>query len=298
MRRLAAFGLALLLVKLALIATSAAQPKPYVYATNYPLAYFAARISDDSFLVLYPEIPGEPSKWRPGRADLDDMRQAALVLVNGAGYEKWDATGAVAPERLIDTTAGLKLTLPERAGPARAPWQPPSAAPDPSVDTWLDLSVAVEQAAAIKKALLSAGLGNATALDRNFAALSGELFGLDRRLMQISGRREPVPVVAARPVYDYLARRYPLSIKSLDWPGRGIPSEAMILELESLLEEHPAKLMLWPELPDWPYRQRLEDIGLTLVVLPTLESWPGQGDFISVMTDNVDRLTGAVAETK
>ena len=295
--RLAGCGLALLSVALGRIAL-AEQTPPYVYPVNYPLAYFAARLSDGSVLVLYPKIRGEPSSWRPGPADLDDMRRAALVFLNGAGGESWKAADVVAPARRIDTTAGLGAALPGTMD-AERPWLLPLAAGrSPAVASWLDLSLAIGQAAAVKRALLAARLGDRLALEANFAELEAELTALDRRLMAAAGDSAPVPVIAASPGYDYLAWRYPFSLRSLDWSGDGIPSETKMLELDHLLEVHPAKPMLWPEMPDWPLRQRLEELGLVLVVMPTLERWPRTGDFASVMRDNVERLLQALAEAE
>lgn len=279
------------------IAGSAAQQRPYVYATSYPLAYFAARIGDGSFLVLYPRVGARPLRWRPDRAERADMRQAALVFVHGAGYESWDADAVVASERLVDTSArlGTRPSLSEEEDTLRAWPAPPERAR--SLPMWLDLSLAISQAAAVKDALLRAGLGEPRLLQANFDMLEDELAALDRKLLQ-SSDGAPVPLVAASPDYDYLGRRYPFSLRSLHWTGRGIPSEAMLLELEVLLWEHPARIMLWQEMPDWPLRQRLEGLGITIVVMPTLARWPDSGDFVSVMRESVARLTEALAATE
>jgi hypothetical protein len=80
------------------------------------------------------------------------------------------------------------------------------------------------------------------------------------------------------------------------------PDEALtpkdIQALDSLLEQHPAKLMLWEAQPLPETEQALRDRGITTVVFDPAAQPPTNGDFLTVMTGNAKRLacaTGAEA---
>ena len=47
-----------------------------VFASNYPLSYFAERISGNSDIVVFPEIDGDPAFWKPEPADIIAMQQS------------------------------------------------------------------------------------------------------------------------------------------------------------------------------------------------------------------------------
>ena len=108
-----------------------------VFASNYPLAYFAERIGGRAEIVRMPEAVGDPAFWKPTAEDVIGMQQAEVILMNGAGYERWAAMVTLPRSRVVDTSAGFRdrlmtvdgtLThqhaLPERTS-MRAPPSPP-----------------------------------------------------------------------------------------------------------------------------------------------------------------------------
>ena len=84
----------------------------------------------------------------------------------------------------------------------------------------------------------------------NFEALKQELQDLDRQLQALTANGADIPLVASHPVYDYLAQRYGLNLKSVLWEPDVMPDEVQWQELETLVKEHPAQWMLWEAEPN------------------------------------------------
>ena len=105
-------------------------------------------------------------------------------------------------------------------------------------------------------------------------------------------------MLASHPVYQYLADGYGLRIESVHFEPDQALGPKDIEELESLLARHPAKLMLFEAEPLPETKRTLRDLGITIVVFDPAARPPNEGDFLSVMTGNADRLacaTGAKA---
>ena len=75
-----------------------------------------------------------------------------------------------------------------------------------------------------------------------------------------------------------------------------MPDEGQWRELEAMLDEHPAQLMLWEGEPLPEVTARLESLGVRVVVFLPMGNRPESGDFASVMSQNVQRLRDAVDE--
>ena len=101
----------LLMGILALPGPAGAVDGPVVYASNYPLYFFAREIADDAVDVRMPDIDGDPAYWAPDGDQAAALQAADLILLNGAGYEGWLDFVSLRDERLVDTTAGLKDRL-------------------------------------------------------------------------------------------------------------------------------------------------------------------------------------------
>ncbi len=66
---------------------SARDEEVKVFTSNYPLSYFAERISGKSEILIFPEIAGDPAFWEPTFADIIRMEQSDIIIINGAAYE-------------------------------------------------------------------------------------------------------------------------------------------------------------------------------------------------------------------
>jgi zinc transport system substrate-binding protein len=267
---------------------------PSVYVVNYPLYYFTQRITGGSVRVEFPAPADvDPAFWVPAPEVVTDYQQATLILLNGAGYAKWVDRATLPRRKLIDTSIAFKDSLKSVEGVvthSHGPGGEHSHA-GTAFTTWIDLAQAARQAWAVTVALIAAEVGEAETLQANYESLGRELLELDGELAAITAGHEVVPLVASHPVYDYFSRRYALNIKSVLWEPDSFPSAGQWLELESLLEEHPARWMIWEGEPLRESVERLERLGVRSVVFDPCGNRPDSGDFMDVMKKNVAEIS-------
>ena len=271
--------------------------KPLLYATNYPLAYFARRIAGEAAEVRLPAPPGvDPSHWEPEPAVIEEYQRADLVLLNGAGYEKWVERATLAASRLLNTSASFEadyIPLKDAVTHSHGPQGEHTHAGFASI-TWLDPRLAAKQAEAIRDALIRLLPERQAALEENFRSLAGDLAALDRDLERITAGKRPL--LASHPVYHYFERRYGLKIASLHWEPDRMPAAGEWRRFERLLKRHRSRLMLWEAEPLAEISERLAGYGVTVVVFDPCANAPGEGDFLAVMRANVARLERALAD--
>jgi len=271
---------------------TAAANEVTIVASTYPLAYFAERISGRPEVVQFPDIAGDPAYWAPSAADRQLLEHADVILLNGATYEQWTGLVQLPARRTFDTSAVFYeqyLTIEDALTHSHGSEGEHSHDRTASV-TWLDLSLAIRQAEVVKYALQEAKVASEAELERNFEALRADLAALDATLREITAGRADVPLLAAQPMYAYLARRYQLKITSLLWTPESMPYPAMWQQLEALLREQPARGMLWHAQPLPQIAARLEQLGIRSIVFDPCANRPAQGNFLSIMQQNLENL--------
>ena len=85
----------------------------------------------------------------------------------------------------------------------------------PRFTTWLDPNLAIEHAAAIRDAFVTARPEHESAFRQGFEALEKDLVALDERIAAAVTGGADVLVVGSHPVYQHLARRYDVVIPSV-----------------------------------------------------------------------------------
>ncbi|MHC4992768.1 MAG: metal ABC transporter substrate-binding protein [Planctomycetota bacterium] len=270
-----------------------------VYTVNYPLAYFAERIGGDAVEVHFPAPPdGDPAFWRPDADAIRAYQKASLILLNGADYAKWVGVAALPPSRLVDTSAAFRdryIEVEDAVTHSHGPGGE-HAHTGLAFTTWLDFSLALEQARAIHEALERLLPDEAEALDARFAALEDDLRDLDTRTRQLASGHGDVPLLMSHPVYQYWARAYGLDTRSVHWEPDVVPDAEAWRELDELLEEHRATLMIWEGEPLEESVRQLAERGVRSVVFDPAGNRPGDGDFLAVMRTNLQALEAALAE--
>ena len=156
--------------------------------------------------------------------------------------------------------------------------------------TWIGFSLAAEQTKAIAKALSRKKPALRDTFQSNYEELARELLKLDRDIKEIVSKDQSRPLVVSHPVYDYFARGYGLNIRSVHWEPDEIPTTEQMVELHTILKDHPAKWMIWEGEPINESVERLKAIGLQSVVFDPGGNAPDQGDFMSMMQQNVQNL--------
>ena len=263
-----------------------------VFASNYPLSYFAQRISGNSEIVNFPEIDGDPAFWEPEASDIITMQQSDIILLNGATYEKWQTAISLPKRKIVDTSKLFHeqlIIMEEAVDHAHGPTGDHSHS-GTAFTTWIDLNQAAFQAKAIKDVLAKKNVSSEKVLNKNFDSLINDLRDLDTKINEIAQGHSDIPLVASHPVYQYFARRYGLNIKSVMWEPDVMPDEKMWTDLVEMLKFHPAKWMIWEGEPLPESVAKLKEMGIESIVFDPCGNRPDEGDFLSVMKNNVANL--------
>jgi zinc transport system substrate-binding protein len=265
-------------------------PRLSVYAVNYPLAWFAERIGGDAVRVTLP-VPGgtDPARWQPGPEAIAGLRDAELLLLNGAGYAPWVTASGLPNNRLVDTSRGFRdrlIRLDAVGGEEDTPALPGAMA----THTWLDPALAVEQARAVLDALLTYRPARANEFRAHLTLLERDLQALDAELSAAFSALGEGAVLFARPIYQYVERRYVPGARTLPLDPDRVPDTADLAALRAMLAERPARLVIWDRAPYAVTVAMLEAEGLRSIVFATGANRPAQGDLLDVMAANLANL--------
>ncbi len=272
---------------------SAGDGKPTVYVVNYPLYYFAERIAGGAVEVVFP-APGDvdPADWHPSDETVAGFQNADLILLNGAGYAHWTGHVSLPPNRLVDTSRELAGKLIAGEGKMVHSHGPGGehSHHGTAFTTWLDPRQAMLQAEQVRAALVALVPAQAAQLEANARQLEADLAALDDALSEAVAAYDDQPLLASHPVYQYLARRCGWQLKSVHWEPRQLPDDAQWRQLDKLLESHPARWMIWEGPPPDETAARLESRGVACLVFYPCGNTPPEGDYLSVMQANIQRL--------
>lgn len=264
-----------------------------IYTVNYPLAYFAERIAGDQAKVVFPAPPDvDPAFWRPDRETIRAYQQADLILLNGADYAKWVSKASLPMLRTVNTSRAFSGQLIQSAsGVSHGHGDGITHShAGTAFTTWLDMSLAVQQANAIAAALKRKRPAQGALFDNNLHDLQVELMQLDREIKSVVAKQASLPLLASHPVYQYLARRYQLNLQSVLWEPDTVPDKVQWRRLINILKKHPATWMVWEGEPNSETVARLKALGVNSLEYYPLGNRPESGDFISVMQTNLKNL--------
>ena len=135
-------------------------------------------------------------------------------------------------------------------------------------------------------------------MDAALKTLTDDLKALARQLDAIHKAYDGQPLIASHPVYQYLAARHKWSLHSMHWEPEEIPDEKAWQEFDQLREKHKATLMIWEGPPDQAIRDQLTKRGVQVVVFSPCGNRPEQGDYLSVMKENIANLDAALNPAK
>ena len=278
------------------IHSSMAAEKLTVYVVNYPLQFFAERIGGEHVNVVFPAPADvDPAYWMPDTPTIAAYQQADLILLNGAGYARWVNKATLPRFRMVITSAGFKEQYLETAEiPTHSHGSEGEHAHESlAFTTWIDFSFAAKQAKAIAKALSRKRTDLRHIFQKNYATLEKDLIALDITIKEVVSNNHARPLVVSHPVYDYFARRWGLNIRSLHWEPDDILTNEQMMELKSILKEHPAKWMIWEGEPVQTSVDKLKTLGIDSLVFDPCGNVPQQGDFLTIMRQNVENLKPA-----
>lgn len=264
-----------------------------VYTVNYPLQYFADKIGGEHVETVFPApADSDPAEWSPQADDILGYQGADLILLNGATYAKWIDRVTLPASKLVDTSVSFQdryIVIEDTVVHSHGPEGEHSHG-ETAFTTWLDPTLAIEHAKAIRDALAAARPEHEASFEQGLAALEQDLKALDERMERAAAAKAGEPLIASHPVYQYLARRYRLNLPAVHFEPHAFPDQEAWQELALMLEGHVAKAMLWEAEPANETAQRLRDMGVASVVFDPCANRPDAGDYLSVMEANVARF--------
>ncbi len=283
-----------LLLSVVLIAAAQAE-STLVVTSNYPLYFFASRITqgvDVAPEIVLPEIEGDPAFWIPSAEQIQLLQSADAVILNGAGAESWLNLITIDRRRVVDTSSTITDRLIPLEGSVQHQHGPEGehSHQGTAFTTWLDPQLAIAQAHALTDVLIELTPSGELGFRANMAKLERDLVALDEQLVKVFAKLEGRPVLFSHPVYQYLKRRYNINGISVHWEPDEEPSMPDWIELQQILAAHPAKIMFWEDKPLSSTTQRLSDSGVISVAFHTIANKPNEGDYLSMMRNNASRL--------
>lgn len=270
-----------------------------VYTVNYPLAYFAQRLAPVGVEVVFPAPSDvDPAFWKPAAEEISAYQRADLILLNGAGYAGWTRYATLPRSRMVVTAEGCRKAFIEVEDTSKHRHGPEGehAHGGTAFTTWLDFRLAACQASRTRDALEKRLPAAAGEIKKRYEELEKDLLDLDTRLRGVAKAWGDQPLLASHPVYQYMADAYGLQIASLHLePDQALDSDAL-KQLDAILAEHPAKLMLWEGAPLQSTADEIRKRGVAPLIFAPASQPPPSGDFLRAMQQNVTRLecaTGA-----
>jgi len=276
-----------------------------VLTTFYPTTYFAQRISGGltggDLEIVCPVPEGEdPIFWQPTAEQVGEYQRADLIVLNGAGFERWAANAALPSSRVVDTAEGFAaefIMIESKTHSHGAA----GAHTHEGLDghTWLDPTNAVRQARVIGEALADAHPEHGEQILANYEDLERDLQTLDAefRTLPIDGVR----LLASHPAYNYLSRRYNWGVTSFDLdPGEAVTAEQLAgIEAAKQTPAGGRTVMLWESEPIESSIAALESVGITSVVFSPAETvdparLAAGEDYLSIMQANIERVRDAL----
>ena len=271
--------------------TPAQAKPPTVLAVNNPLAYFAGRLLEGSSIEVGLPVPTgiDPANWQPALEDVLELQQAELILLNGAAYSKWLDKVNLDPHALVrsgetfrDQWIPLSSSVTHSHGPGGE-----HAHAGYAFTTWLDYSMAAEQASTVAAALANRWPEYGAGIETQLTTLLEQLGQLDSAYLQLAQSLSGRSLIYSHPVYQYFERRYGLAGKSLHWEPDSPAPEAEWQQLAQQIK--PDSLMIWEDQPVPAIVERMKELGLEWAVLDPAAN-QGDSDWLSIQHKNLSNL--------
>ena len=288
MTRFAIFAAALLSMTHATLA----QDMPTVAAVNAPLAYMARVLGGPGVDIVFP-VPHniDPAYWDPEPEDIQQYQQSDLVLLNGAGYAGWIEKQVLPRARLVDTTAAVRDRFVQANGPEAAHRHGPegehSHGGGVAITTWLDPQIAAAQVEAVAAAMSARWPGMADDIASRKTGLLGEIDQMDDAFRSFFKELSDRQVLASHPVYQYLDRAYLGHMEALHWEPDQFPSASEWAAFETRLASDASPVMIWEDAPLPETAQKLQDLGVEVVVLRPLANADAATPLFKALADQL-----------
>jgi zinc transport system substrate-binding protein len=263
--------------------------RPVVIAAFYPLEFAAQEIGGSAIEVRSLTPSGvEPHDLELSSGQVRDLSEADLIIYLGQGFQPAleDALAGLDSERQFDALEGKYLMRGEN--------EEGEEALDPHV--WLDPLILASIVGQIADRMSDLDPENADTFSQNAAQLEDDLERLDREFEVGLKTCASHEIVTSHAAFGYLAARYGLDQVSLSGiDPEAEPSPARLAEVARFVEDHDVSTIFFEELAPPDLAETLaRETGARTDVLSPLETAPQDGDFLTEMRSNLERLRTAL----
>ena len=266
--------------------------KPLIAVVNYPLYYFAKTIGRDHVTVYFPAIDGDPAYWKPSAKQVINFQNADLILANGAGYAKWMEKVSLPSSKIVVTSISFEdqwIEVNEGLAHSHGA-EGEHIHKGTAFTTWLNFKLAAKQSESIFKVLKELIPNHTEELNQNFEQLNAGLSELDKRMETIAKELGHQRLIASHPVYQYLEAGYGLEIINEHWESNEMPTTSQWKDLQKLINEHQARVMIWEDDPIEEIKSKLDEMNIKIAVFSPCANNPEAGDFMDLMNENLNQL--------
>lgn len=209
-----------------------------VVASFYPLYEFASRVAGDRAEVSSLVPAGvEPHDWEPTSEDVLMGRSADILVINGAGFERW--VDDMKAKVVANTSEGIKFDYEEEKKDGDGEHgHEGSNRVNPHI--WLNPMLAKHQLNKIRNVTVSADPANADYYNENADRFAAELDSLDAFIKSELANCEKSDFIAFHDAFVHFSERYALrqhSIHGVSPEGEVLPQTIQqIVELANELD--------------------------------------------------------------
>ncbi len=263
-----------------------------ILVTFYPLYQFTKAVGKDKIdasIIIPPGI--EPHDWEPTIQDIEKMKDADMIVINGAGLESWitKITSVNPNVMIIDTSNNIQLLEKNSNGLDK------TVTKDPHI--WLDPVLAKKQVQSIANGLIKLDPQNANYYQQNADNYNTKLDALDNKIKMDLSTCSKKDFLAFHDAFSYFSKEYGLHqhtiVGGLDpeteptAPAlQQITRDAQSLGLNVIFTEEAANPRISQVIAD--------EIHGKVMVLSPLEVTDKNTDYISKMKQNLSTLKEAL----
>jgi len=279
----------------------------HMVATTTDLASLARSVAGDLASVEVMIPPGaDPESFEPRPSDLAKLKDAAIVIRVGLGYDHWldkllslhgDKTIRRGGAGYVDASIGIPL-LEVKGRSLDATGNDSHAHGLANPHYWLDPANAEIITGAIVEAISAIAPQSATIIAENrkrfLATLATSISDWERTLSPYRGAK----LIAYHNTWPYFARRFRLDILDAIETKEGVPpSPARLAKLASVIREQKVRVILQePFAPDDASQLLARRTGAALIRLASsVGSIPEAADYSPLFSYNVGTLAHALS---
>lgn len=279
--------------------SSANNEPPVVITTSYPLYMMTSGLAGDAVSVRYAIPDGQTSRtWVPSSDNVQELQEADVILLNGAGYEPWAQKLSLPRSRTIDTSIRYRRRMLHIADSMTHQHGPvgPQTDRDLIPAGWLDPELAVAQLRHVEEQLLKIAPDAADGISQRANAFHNSFDQLEQQLerLRADSSEHEFSVATDETDFGYLTSRLNWKIHRIHWTDQN----ALTDEFTDKIATAPPRLILIRTDCDLNRMKLLQATGILCVVVDTCESAgpaaEGANSLVSRLSANLARLRTAL----